>query len=188
MTGALYFVSGALLTLLLLILRERFAGFSAQRPEDYDGASPDFDLQKHLNGPIDCEGVIFGPTGRVVSRFSAKMDAHWNGGLGVMRERFLYDSGSRQDREWRLEMGDDGAFRAEADDLIGAGHGRQAGPSAWLRYRIRLPREAGGHVLDVNDWMYLLPNGVIVNRSRFSKFGIRVAELVATMRRTEAEG
>ncbi|MEM7321134.1 MAG: DUF3833 family protein, partial [Pseudomonadota bacterium] len=32
------------------------------------------------------------------------------------------------------------------------------------------------------DWMYLAPNGTIVNRSQFRKFGIQVAELVATMR------
>jgi len=34
----------------------------------------------------------------------------------------------------------------------------------------------------VTDWMYLAPNGVVVNRSQFRKFGIKVAELVATMR------
>jgi hypothetical protein len=30
--------------------------------------------------------------------------------------------------------------------------------------------------------MYLMPNGTIINRSQFRKFGIKVAELVATMR------
>jgi hypothetical protein len=51
-----------------------------------------------------------------------------------------------------------------------------------LRYRIRLTPEAGGHVLDVTDWMYLMENGTIMNRSQFRKFGIKLAELVATMR------
>jgi hypothetical protein len=30
--------------------------------------------------------------------------------------------------------------------------------------------------------MYLMENGTIMNRSQFTKFGITVAELVATMR------
>jgi hypothetical protein len=30
--------------------------------------------------------------------------------------------------------------------------------------------------------MYLMENGAIMNRSQFRKFGIKVAELVATMR------
>jgi hypothetical protein len=40
-------------------------------------------------------------------------------------------------------------------------------------------------VLDVIDWMYRLENGTIINRSQFRKFGIKVAELVATLRRIE---
>jgi len=57
-----------------------------------------------------------------------------------------------------------------------------SGASACMRYRIRLPKDAGGHVLSVVDWMYLTENGSIINRSEMRKFGIKVAELVATMR------
>jgi len=177
---------GALLMLGLMVLATRFAGFSAQAPADYASGAPALDLREHLNGPIKCEGVIYGPTGRVASRFDADFEGEWQGNRGVMREHFRYDSGNRQDREWRLEVGNDGAIRAEADDLVGAGAGRQTGAAARLRYRIRLPQEAGGHVLSVTDWMYLTPEGVVVNRSQFYKFGIKVAELVATMRKVEA--
>jgi hypothetical protein len=62
----------------------------------------------------------------------------------------------------------------------------QAGSAVQLCYKIQLPRDAGGHVLDTVDWMYLTPNGTIINRSQFRKFGIQVAELVATMRPMEA--
>ncbi len=82
----------------------------------------------------------------------------------------------------RLVLGNDGAIRADAPDLAGEGAGRQEGCAVVLSYRIRLPQDAGGHVLDVTDWMYLMPNGTILNRSQFRKFGIKVAELVATMR------
>ena len=68
---------------------------------------------------------------------------------------------------------------------MGDGIGTQAGSSVKLSYRIKLPNSAGGHVLDVTDWMYLLDNGTIVNRSQFRKYGIQVAELVATMRPVE---
>lgn len=170
----------------LVWLRFRFAGFAAQKPEDYADAGPQFDLRKHLNGPIACEGVIYGPTGRVSSRFTADFHAEWDGNRGTMREHFRYDGGaSTQDREWRLTLGNDGGIRAEAADLVGPGEGRQLGSAVHLRYRIRLPESAGGHVLDTTDWMYLTDNGTIVNRSQFRKYGIKVAELVATMRPKE---
>ena len=66
------------------------------------------DLRQHLNGPILCEGVIYGPTGRVSSSFVADFDARWDGNVGRMTEHFRYDSGSTQDREWHLLMGTDG--------------------------------------------------------------------------------
>lgn len=181
-----YILVGALLMLALALLRERFADFRAQRPEDYASESNQIDLREHLSGAIKCDGVIYGPTGRVVSRFTGDFMAKWQGNRGVMQEHFDYDSGNSQDREWRLELGNDGSIRAEADDLVGMGHGRQLGSAAQLCYRIRLPKEAGGHVLSVTDWMYLTPNGAVVNRSQFRKFGIKVAELVATMRRVDA--
>lgn len=181
-----YILVGALMMLALALLRGQFADFGAQRPEDYASDPNQIDLRKHLEGAIKCDGVIYGPTGRVVSRFTGDFMAKWQGNRGVMQERFDYDSGNSQDREWRLELGNDGSIRAEADDLVGMGHGRQLGSAAQLCYRIRLPKEAGGHVLSVTDWMYLTPNGAVVNRSQFRKFGIKVAELVATMRRVDA--
>lgn len=174
---------GAALTGTLVWLRHRFAGFMAQRPQDYDQSGGEaFDLRHHLNGKILCEGVIYGPLGRVNSRFVAHMNAHWQGNTGVMTEDFTYADGSTQHREWQLSLGNDGRIRATAPDVIGEGAGQQAGPTVQLRYRIQLPEESGGHVLDTVDWMYLAPNGTIMNRSQFRKFGIKVAELVATMR------
>lgn len=185
MTETFLILCGAVLTLALVTLWSRRFGFAGQRPADYAGRAPAFDLRSHLSGPMLCEGVIYGPTGRVTSRFVAEMEGVWHGNTGVLKERFRYDSGAEQLREWRLVLGNDGTIRAEADDVPGAGRGRAEGDTVQLEYRIRLTPEAGGHVLDVTDWMYLAPNGTIINRSQFRKFGIKVAELVATMRRVE---
>lgn len=184
------FASGVFFALALVFVLfaaiRRFASFPAQKPEDYDRGGPVFDIRERLRGPIICEGIIYGPTGRVSSRFVADFDVKWSGNVGHMTERFTYDSGSIQHREWKLTLGNDGNIRAEAPDVIGVGTGRQQGSAVQLRYRIKLPPESGGHVLDTVDWMYLTPNGSIMNRSQFRKFGITVAELVATMRPREA--
>lgn len=170
----------------VLVLLHRFASFRAQKPQDYADAGPQFDIRERLNGPLVCEGVIYGPTGRVTSRFVADFEASWQGNVGVMKEVFRYDSGSVQNREWKLTLGNDGAIRAEADDVVGVGTGTQMGSAVVLNYRIRLTPEAGGHVLETVDWMYLTSNGTIMNRSQFRKYGIKVAELVATMRPKQA--
>jgi hypothetical protein len=172
---------GALIAFTLMALRIRYASFQAQSPADYT-SGPTFNLRQHLSGPMTCEGVIFGPTGRVTSRFVADMTGTWDGDTGTLAEVFRYDSGTVQQRAWTLALGPGGTIAATAADVVGTGTGQVAGSSVVLRYRIRLTPEAGGHVLDVTDWMYLLDNGAIINRSQFRKFGIKVAELVATMR------
>jgi hypothetical protein len=182
-TPLLFSFFGAMLVLSLVILRDRFASFRSQVPADYAGKGPQFDLRHHLSGPMQCDGVIFGPTGRVTSRFVAQMQGTWTGNTGTLTEVFRYDSGTTQHRAWTLALGNAGNITATAPDVVGTGTGRAEGPGVMLRYRIRLTPEAGGHVLDVVDWMYLLENGTIMNRSQFRKFGIKVAELVATMRK-----
>ena len=110
------------------------------------------------------------------------MEGTWDGTTGTLAEVFHYDSGSIQHRAWTLALHDGGRIVATAPDVVGEGSGWVEGSGVLLRYSIRLTPEAGGHVLDVTDWMYLMENGTIMNRSEFRKFGFKVAELVATMR------
>lgn len=170
------------------LLRASRLSFAAQRPESYAETAPAFDPARVLSGRLDSEGVIFGPTGRAVSRFVMRMEGHWDGARGTLTEDFRYDSGRSQQRRWDLVLHNDGRLTATAPDVIGEGQGVVSGGTLQLRYRLRLPEEAGGHVLDVIDWLYLMPNGTVMNRSQMRRFGVTLAELVATMRPENAAG
>ncbi len=174
---------GIALSILTYVGISQFVSFKAQKPSDYADQMPLFDIREVLNGLMITEGMIYGPTGRVSSRFVATMNAEWNGQSGTMNEHFVYSSGREQERAWAFTMtGEDGKFTATAPDIIGVAEGQQMGATVRLTYRIQLPDDAGSHVLDVVDWMYLLDNGSVMNRSEFRKFGFKVAELVATFR------
>lgn len=182
MTPILYILMGIIIAVFLMLARRYFTAFYGQKPEYYEEGFPVLDIRENLNGEMVCEGVIFGPLGRVTSSFLAEFNITWDGDSGVMSERFHYNDGTAQDREWRITLGAAGRFWMEADDVIGSGVGVVAGSCVQMRYRIRMPESAGSHVLDTIDWMYLTPNGSIINRSQFRKFGFKVAELVATIR------
>ena len=176
------------LALLILIVILIFAlwrpglSFRHQKPANYAATGPAFDIKQHLNGPIISEGMIHGPSGRLASRFVADMKGEWDGKTGTLAESFRYDNGSTQERKWYLTLGENGSFTAFADDIIGTAQGQISGATLSMTYRIRLTEAAGGHVLSVTDWLYLMENGTILNRSELRKFGIKVAELTATMR------
>ena len=174
----------ALLSLVIAAIaaRSRMLSFRSQRPSDYADTGPAFELGRHLSGEILSEGLIYGPKGRMTNAFVARMHGEWEGDSGTLTEDFTYSNGSVQKRKWYLSIGQDNTFTATADDIVGEGQGTISGGTIMLRYRIILPEDAGGHVLDVTDWMYLTENGAIMNRSEMRKWGIKVAELVATMR------
>ncbi len=165
-----------------LFYRSRFLSFRSQSPSDYVGTGPEFSLMKQLNGELLSEGVIYGPGGKVANSFVARMVGEWDGKNGTLSEYFTYSNGKQITRKWYLKMGTGDTFAATADDIVGVGKGTISGATVKLEYRITLPEDAGGHTLDVTDWMYLTDSGVIMNRSEMRKFGIKVAELVATIR------
>jgi len=172
-----------ILVLLALALLRMLVGFHTQRASHYEETGPTFDLRKHLSGEMLSEGMIYGPRGHVSSRFVARMVGTWDGITGVLTEDFTYaGSGQTQARRWSLTLGENGKFTATAPDVIGVAEGEMSGATVRLTYRIKLLEDAGGHVLDVTDWMYLMENGTIMNRSEMRKFGVKVAELIATIR------
>lgn len=174
-------VAGVALAALIALILSRFIGFSAQKPSDYAHGRTMLDLRRALSGRMLVDGVLYGPRGRVVSRFTANMDCEWQGNQLTIDEKFVFDSGQIQTRRWQLALGNDARLTGGASDIFGA-IGHVGGDTLSLRYQLKLPDAAGGHILAVRDWMYALDNGTLVNRSQMRKFGFKVAELVATIR------
>jgi hypothetical protein len=162
--------------------RSYFFSFRAQSPSDYALTGPQFVLKTHLSGDILSEGLIYGPTGRVTNSFVAKMVGEWQGDAGTLTEEFTYSNGKTHSRKWFLTIGPNDSFTATADDIVGEARGVVSGSTVKMEYQILLPEASGGHSLAVTDWLYLTENGVIMNKSELRKFGLKVAELVATMR------
>jgi hypothetical protein len=173
-----------LLALLLIagVAKTYIFAFRGQSPADYAQTGPAFDLKTHLSGQILSEGLIYGPNGKMTNSFVAQMEGTWEGDTGTLREVFKYSNGKEQIRQWQLVLGPDNTFTATAPDIVGVGQGVVSGSTVKLTYTIVLPPEAGGHALQAVDWMYLTENGTIMNKSEMRKYGLKVAELLATMR------
>ena len=68
MDAILFILLGAVFAFGTVWARGRYADFLAQNPRTMPKrARGQFDIRTHLNGPIQCEGIIYGPTGRVLA-------------------------------------------------------------------------------------------------------------------------
>lgn len=185
MTNIALVILGAALAFGAMKLWDAVWSFRAQSLSDYASDAPARNLADVLGGRFEAHGLIFDYTGRAKSRFYAEIEGAFDSEGGTLTERFEYASGVTDHRQWTIRFDPDGKrFTATAPDVIGDGVGELNGDAIRMTYRLKLPERAGGHVLDVVDWLYVMEDGTIVNRSDMRKFGVKAAELVAVFRRS----
>lgn len=161
-------------------LAASLAGCAGGGVEQYRNERPLLDLRTYLNGTIDAWGVFQGRSGAVEKRFHVLIDASWRGDTGTLDERFTWSDGSQSRRVWTLVRQSDGSFRGHAADVVGAAVGEAAGNALRWRYVLALP--VGGRVyhVDLDDWMFLMDDKVMINRSSMSKWGLGLGQITLT--------
>jgi hypothetical protein len=143
----------------------------------YKNFTPRFDIRAALNGQLRASGAFFDGGGRQRRTFTADMRASWQGNAGELAESFLFDNGEKQNRIWKIQMLDNMHFTATAGDVAGTARGQQCGNAMNMRYNLVVPMGKMKIKLAMDDWMYLMADGTIINRTVMRKFGIKVGEL-----------
>ncbi len=153
--------------------------------QHYKGTSPEMDFKTYFSGPIKAYGLVQDWRGRVVTRFDVQMHGEWEGDHGTLKEDFTYYDGSTQQRVWHITRLDNGQFEGEASDIIGKASGGTEGSAVNWHYQMDVPVGETTYRLRFDDWMWLMHDGVLINRSYLKKWGITVAELTLVMQKQE---
>lgn len=159
------------------------ASCAAPSVSDYAGEKPVLDLRAYFDGTVDAWGVFTDRSGKVVKRFTVVLQCSWQGDEGVLDEAFLYSDGSRQRRVWKLTRLDDGRYTGRADDVVGPAQGQQRGNAFRWQYTLALPVDGRIWEVQMDDWMYLMNDRVLLNKATMRKFGVQVGEVTLTFTR-----
>ncbi|MEO6410200.1 MAG: DUF3833 domain-containing protein [Burkholderiaceae bacterium] len=163
------------------------AGCAGPVPADYAAQMPRLDLATYFNGEVTAHGLVTDRAGKVVRRFTVRMQCRWSGDDGVLDESFLYNDGKTERRVWRLKKsrgpaGED-RYTGTADDVVGTAVGSAAGNAFRWQYTLRLPVDGSVYEVQFDDWMYLMGDGVMLNKAVMSKFGVRLGEVTLAFTR-----
>lgn len=169
--------------LLLTAGAATLAGCAAPEVSRYASETPQLTLEKYFNGRVDAWGMFTGRSGEVVKRFVVAMDCRWSGDDGVLDEDFTYADGTKQRRIWRVRRLGAGRYSGRADDVVGEATGVSAGNSIRWTYTLALPVDGRTWHVDMDDWMHLVDENTLLNRTVMSKFGIRLGEVSLAFRR-----
>ena len=148
--------------------------------EQYRSEKPALDLQRYFNGTLDGWGMFQNRKGEVVKRFHVVIDARWQGDTGTLDERFSWSDGTTSRRVWTLKKQADGRYLGTADDVVGSAIGEAAGNALRWRYVLALPVDGRVWQVDFDDWMFLIDDKVMINRSYMTKWGFRLGEVSLT--------
>ncbi len=169
--------------LILLPLIALLVACSGVEVEDYQGVTPEFNIQDYFEGDLVAHGIVKNRGGKVIRYFTADIKASWDNGVGILDETFVFDDGEKQKRIWTLQKEGDhhNHYIGTASDVIGKAHLQAEGNALFLQYTLRLPFRGGTIDVNVDDRMYLVSPNVLINESGLSKFGFDVGEIVLTI-------
>lgn len=154
--------------------------FSCSRitPKDYSANEPKLDIRQYLNGRVKAWGMLEDRKGKVTRRFVVDMKATWKGNEGILEEDFVFDDGEKSHRTWKVKFDDNNNFTATAGDVVGIAKGSQYGNVMRMNYVLDLKiDEKTNYKVNLDDWMYLIDEKTLVNKSEIKKFGITFARL-----------
>jgi hypothetical protein len=159
------------------------AGCGTPTSEPYARELPRLDVEQYFNGTLDAHGMFQDRSGAVIKRFVVVMRCSWQGDTGTLDEDFVYADGSRQKRVWTVKKTGPGRFTASAPDVVGRAEGVVSGNSLNWKYVLALPVD--GKIVNVamDDWMFLIDQKVMLNRTAMSKYGFNVGNVTLSFTR-----
>lgn len=164
-------VGAAALSLLLI-------GCSTMKPEDFANRQPALNLEAYFEGETFASGVFIDRFGQLRRQFNVRIKGVYRDGELTLDEHFCYADGERDRRTWRIRQLDTHRYQGRADDVIGTAVGERYGNALRWRYRLALPIGGKAREVTFDDWMFLQPGGVLINRARMSKFGLTLGEVI----------
>ena len=154
----------------------------AQTLDAYQDQKPEFVLQEFFDGPLIARGALYDRSGSVIRRFVADIRGSWEDGEGTLDEIFWWADGEEQTRVWKIGGSDARGFSGTAGDIVGQAVGRGAGNAFNWAYKLRIALDEDSSIdVRMDDWIYLIDQSTVLNRTKMTWFGIRVGEVVLTI-------
>jgi len=163
------------IVLFLLILTTGCA--NKMKPTDFKDQKPRLVIENYLSGNVKAWGVLQNRSGKVTRQFSATLNGKWDGSQLILDEKFNWDNGEIQDRQWKINKIDEHNYEGTAGDVVGKAKGYSYGPAFKFEYVLLVPVKGKEIKITFDDWIFKQDDRVAINRATMTKFGFKVAEL-----------
>jgi len=161
------------------------AACSGMRPADFAGAQPTMTVEKFFAGSTHGTGLFEDRFGTVKRQMVVDIQGTWDEPTQMLTldEHFSFSDGEKQQRIWHIHKLGPDRYEGTAGDVIGVATGEGAGNAFHWLYDLDLKTDDGTIVVHLDDWMFMAPDGVVLNRSYMSKLGLDVGSITFAFRK-----
>ena len=147
------------------------------KPEDFKSKKPRLIIEEYMSGNVKAWGILQNRSGKVTRQFSADLNGKWDGKQLILNEKFNWNDGEVQSRQWKINKIDEHNYEGTAEDVVGKARGFSYGPIFKFEYVLLVPVKGKNIKITFDDWIFMQDEKVAINRATMTKFGIKVAEL-----------
>ena len=166
-----------LLLIIISVLITSCSSNQAMKPEDFKNQKPRLIIEEYLSGNVKAWGILQNRSGKVTRQFSADLDGKWDGKQLILDEKFVWNDGEIQNRQWTINKIDEHNYEGTAGDVVGTAKGFSYGPAFKFEYVLLVPVKGREMKITFDDWIFKQNDRVAINRATMTKFGFKVAEL-----------
>jgi hypothetical protein len=152
-------------------------GCGTMKPDDFAQQEPRLDLFDYFNGHTQAWGLFEDRFGKVRRQFQVDIQGSVKDGELTLVEDFVYNDGETEQRIWRIRDKGKQRYSGRAADVIGQAEGVASGNALNWRYEMDLKVGDGRIRVSFDDWMFLQPGNVLINRAKVNKFGLEIGSV-----------
>lgn len=169
----------------LLLILLSLGACSSMKIDDFAGTRPDFLPEHYFAGQSRAWGMFEDRFGNLKREFTVDLQGDWDGTTLTLTEDFVYSDGETEQRIWRITKAEDGTYEGRADDVVGVAKGIARGKALNWSYDLVLKVGDSRVKVSFDDWMFLQPDGVLINKADVSKFGITIGTVTLFFQKGE---
>ncbi|WP_136806652.1 DUF3833 domain-containing protein [Desulfosediminicola flagellatus] len=161
-------------------------GCSTVDVRDYRDNVPAFNIFEYFQGGTTGWGIVQDRKGKLLRQFVVKIDGNISeSGELILDEDFVWSDGEIQKRIWTISSDGEHILSGTADDVVGKASGESYGNALNWKYYLDVKVDDSTYTLYLDDWMFLQPDNILINKTAMSKFGFHVGDITIVFNKTK---
>lgn len=162
----------AIITVLML------AGCSTVDVKQYRNNSPELNIYEYFQGQTTGWGMVQDRKGTLLRQFVVKIHGTVSESNElILKEDFVWSDGEIQHRIWTISADGEHRLSGTATDVVGNASGEAYGNVLNWKYYLDVKVDDSTYTLHLDDWMFLQPDNVLINKTKMSKFGFHLGDI-----------